>query len=463
MRADALQRDAVPVLDRRRAGVLLHPTSLPSGTLGEDAGRFIRWLVAAGFSAWQMLPIGPAGTQGSPYSSPSAFAGHAGLLPPGAAHAAPDRGALARFCEAEAGWLDDYALFTVIRAAQGARPWWEWPAALRGRDAAALRTVMRQQTAALDRCRADQYRFAQAWQALRVQATDAGILLIGDLPMFVVADSADAWAHPGLFRLDGRGRPEVVAGVPPDAFSATGQCWDNPVYDWEALAASGFEWWVQRLRLALRRFDLVRFDHFRGLSETWEIPVRAGGVTGAATEGAWRAVPGRALLEQLRSACGRLPLIAENLGVITPDVERLRRDFGLPGLHVLQFAFDGSPDNPHLPERNEEQGVACTGTHDNDTTLGWWQGLDEGARAFVRDVLGEPAAPMPDALIAAALGSRSRLAMIPLQDLLRFGGEARMNRPGIAAGQWRWRLGEGALTPDLAAFWRARVEQSGRT
>lgn len=450
------------MLDRRRAGVLLHPTSLPSGTLGADAERFLDWLVAAGFSAWQMLPVGPAGRHGSPYSSTSAFAGHAALLPAAVAAEAPWPRALARFRDEEADWLEDYALFTAIHSAQGGKPWWEWPEALRARDPAALRRVMRQEAPALQACRADQFRFAQAWQRLREQAADRGILLVGDLPMFVVADGADAWAHRENFRLDARGRPQAVAGVPPDAFSATGQCWDNPVYDWKALAGTGFDWWVRRVRAAQRRFDLVRWDHFRGLAATWEIPVGAGGIAAAATEGAWHAVPGRALLQLLRTRLGRLPIIAENLGIITPDVENLRHVFGLPGLHVLQFAFDGWPDNPHLPVLHEEQGVACTGTHDNDTTLGWWGGLHEGARAFVRDVLGEPAAPMPDTLIAAALGSRSRLAMIPLQDLMRLGSEARMNRPGIAVGQWRWRFETGKLTSELAAQWRAQVEQSGR-
>jgi 4-alpha-glucanotransferase len=234
------------------------------------------------------------------------------------------------------------------------------------------------------------------------------------------------------------------------------------VYDWEALAASGFDWWLRRVRIALQRFDLVRWDHFRGLAATWEIPVGLDGAPAPAVQGHWRAVPGRALLQRLRDVLGPLPLIAENLGVITLDVERLRRDFALPGLHVLQFAFDGAPDNPHLPVHHEEQGVACTGTHDNDTALGWWDNLDERTRAAVRAALGSSATPMPDALIAAALESRCRLAMLPLQDLLRLGSEARMNRPGVAAAQWRWRYEPARLTAAGAAHWRERVDAASR-
>lgn len=464
-----LAAGTAPVFDPRRAGVLLHPTSLPSGMLDGDADRFIDWLVAAGFSAWQMLPVGPAGAHGSPYSSASAFAGNTRLLPENVRAAPVDTAGFARFAERESHWLDDYGLFVAIREQQDGIPWWEWSAGLRHREPRALQRFANDHREAVDACRHGQYRFARHWARFRESAAASGVSLIGDLPMFVVADSADAWARPELFRIDADGRCDAVAGVPPDHFSATGQCWDNPVYDWDAMAGAGFDWWVRRLRVSLDRFDVVRWDHFRGLSATWEIPVGADGMPAPAVEGEWRDVPGRALLQRLREAFGPLPVIAENLGIITPEVESLRRDFALPGLHVLQFAFDGSPDNPHLPDQHEELGVACTGTHDNDTALGWWRSLEGEVRDAVRDVLGARGAaaspadlPMPDALVEAALQSRCRLAMIPLQDLLRLGSEARMNRPGEPEGQWRWRFDWNDLTAGLAADWRRRVEPSGR-
>lgn len=452
----------VPVLARRRAGLLLHPTSLPSSVLGDDVDRFMDWLLAAGFTAWQMLPVGPAGRHGSPYSPPSAFAGHVGLLPPPARSAPIEREAMAQFREQQADWLDDWVLFKALHDQHSGRPWWQWPGALRRRSPPALQRFAREHAVALQACRDDQFRFARHWQDLRARAAGRGLLLIGDLPMFVVADSADVWAHPELFRLDAHGRPQFVAGVPPDAFAAQGQCWDTPVFDWEVMQRSRFDWWLRRLRRALHRFDLVRWDHFRGLAATWEIPIGLDGVPAPAVQGHWRAVPGAALLQGLSEALGPLPVIAENLGIITPEVNRLRRDFGLPGLHVLQFAFDGAPDNPHLPVHHEEQGVACTGTHDNDTTLGWWETLDAASRDRVRAVLGGGSAGMPDALIEAALQSRCRLAVIPLQDLLRLGSEARMNRPGVAAAQWRWRYEPARLTAAGAAHWRERVKAAGR-
>ncbi len=316
-----------PVLDRRRAGVLLHPTCMPSATLGADAVRFLDFLQAQGFSAWQMLPLGPVGPNGSPYSPESAFAGNPELIPAEMRSAAiPDR-ELQQFREREANWLDGYALFTAIRQAQWDRPWWHWPLPLRRRDPDALNNFARANSAALGQCIRQQYLFSLAWRNLRSEAQRRGILLYGDLPMFVVADSADVWARPHEFRLDSHGQATYVAGVPPDAFTELGQCWDNPVYDWNRMQANNFTWWRDRLAHECRRFDLLRWDHFRGLVATWEIPALPGRT---AADGQWREVPGKALLESMTMQLGPLPLVAENLGIITPEVEALRHGFELP-------------------------------------------------------------------------------------------------------------------------------------
>ena len=453
-----------PVLERRRAGVLLHPTSLPSGTLGADAVRFLDFLQGAGFSAWQMLPLGPAGPKGSPYSPDSAFAGNPRLIPAELHNSEVDASELAQFRAREAGWLEGYALFTAIRQTQGGSPWWQWPLPLRQRDPEALNEFALNHSAALGQCIRQQYLFNQAWLSLRSEAQRRGILLYGDLPMFVVADSADVWARPREFRLDSHGLATHVAGVPPDAFTELGQCWDNPVYDWEQMQASNFSWWRDRLAHECRRFDLLRWDHFRGLVATWEIPALPGRT---AVDGQWREVPGKALLQRMTMELGPLPLVAENLGIITTEVEALRHEFGLPGMHVLQFAFDGSEDNPHLPGNHEEQGVAYTGTHDNDTTLGWFASLSAETPKQVWDVLGSPHHLMPDALVQAALDSICRLAIIPLQDLLRLGSGARMNKPGQAQGQWSWKFTWQRLAAIWAAAgagnWGQMVSESGRT
>ena len=451
-----------PLLDRRCAGVLLHPTSLPAGTLGVDAERFMDFLRAGGFSVWQMLPLGPVGPNGSPYSSDSAFAGNAALIPPGCQTGPIDRSELERFQAQAAYWLEDYALFQAIRHERGGQAWWDWPEELRQRKPGALQTFANQHAGAITRCVEEQFRFEQAWQRVREAAARRGILLYGDLPMFVVADSADVWTHPDLFRLDRRGRPTHVAGVPPDAFAALGQCWDNPVFDWAQMRAQGFDWWRQRLVHECRRFDLLRWDHFRGLAAIWEIPVTGDGGHKQPAAGAWHAVPGRELLDCLARSLGSLPLVAENLGIITPEVEELRKSFGLPGMHVLQFAFDGNPANPHLPVNHEVQGVAYTGTHDNDTSLGWWCALSGEARQQVLAALGNPAMPMPDALIHAALDSRCRLAVIPLQDLLGLDTTARMNIPGQAQGQWRWKFSWDQIAPAQVRHWRGDVGVANR-
>jgi 4-alpha-glucanotransferase len=436
---------AAGILSQREAGILLHPTSLPTGVIGPDAGRFLDFLARAGCRVWQMLPLGPTGAQLSPYSPVSVFAGNVALLPQDRT-ARSSASALADFIETEHGWLPDYAMFVVLKRVGHGAEWWRWPRGARDREPAAIARLRRRHRAEIAAVCADQFAFRKAWQCLREQAAAAGIRLYGDLPMFPVADSADVWANRELFKLGADGRAAYMAGVPPDAFAEDGQYWGNPVFDWTALRAHGFGWWRQRVIHEFTRVDLLRWDHFRGLVATWEIP--RGACT--AREGQWREVPGQELLEALANDLGRLPIVAENLGIITPEVEELRRGFALPGMHVLQFAFDGSPDNPHRPERHEEQGVASTGTHDNDTTLGWFRSLDRGTRERVLELTGGRPSDMPWSAVRTVLGSCCRLAIVPMQDFLALDSRHRMNRPGVAGGNWTWRLAPDALTPALA-------------
>lgn len=450
-----------PVLDRRRAGVLLHARSLPSGRL-DDAPRFLDFIADCGFGAWQLLPLGPSGAGRSPYSLLSAFAGDPDLVPLVQRSEPVSARDLGDFREREADWLPDFALFCVIRQLLEGQPWWRWPPALRLREPAALQAIEYEHRLIFNERMREQFRFQRCWQALRAEAAARDIILFGDLPMFVMTDSADVWMQPQAFRLDALCRPTHVAGVPPDAYAEHGQCWDCPVYDWRVMQDDGFRWWQRRLTHELRRFDLLRWDHFRGLAETWEIPVPAAGGAADPAAGAWRPVPGRTLLEHLSVALGRLPLVAENLGLITSEVERLRHDFGLPGMHVLQFAFDGDPDNPHLPGKHEQQGVAYSGTHDNDTTAGWCRGLDADTRSRAVAALGCSAAGLPEAVLRAALESACALAVLPLQDLLGLGSAARLNTPGRAQGQWRWQFRWQQLSAALTEKWRQAARRAGR-
>jgi 4-alpha-glucanotransferase len=472
---------ASPLFRDRRAGVLLHPTSLPGarggwGDLGATSRQFLGFLAGAGCTVWQMLPIGPTHGDRSPYQSLSVHAGNAdlislddlverGWLAPAAlglertaalAHAAADFHQVLRddadlaqnfveFCGRHAAWLEDYALFVALREAQGGASWHQWPEPLRRRDAAALAQVAEQQRERRGAVRFEQFVFALQWHELRSEAHRLGIYLFGDMPIFVAHDSADVWARQDLFRLDQRGLPSAVAGVPPDYFSATGQRWGNPHYDWERMQAQGFDWWLGRLRTQLEYFDLVRVDHFRGFEACWEIP----GDAVNAVEGHWVKAPGEALLDVLCKAHPELPLVAENLGMITPEVEALRNQFKLPGMLILQFAFDGSPHNPYLPHRHDPLEVVYTGTHDNDTTLGWYNGLDPATRERVNDYLGRPQESMPWPLLRAALASVARLAIIPMQDLLGLDGAHRMNVPGTSQGNWRWQFDWQQVPHDL--------------
>jgi 4-alpha-glucanotransferase len=450
-------------MQRRRSGVLLHLTALTNagdrGALGAAARGFIDWLAAAGFSVWQVLPLGPTGADASPYWARSDCAGNPLLIDwsevPDIAAASAER---ARFCTHAAAWLEDYVLFEALAEAHGGAPWWEWPQSLRDRDAGSLAQARGTLAPRLEQRRIEQWIFDRQWSALRAHAAVRGVQLFGDLPIYVAPDSAACWVERSQFQLDARGRPTAVAGVPPDYFSEYGQLWGNPLYDWEQGRRDGFAFWRARLARQLERFDLVRIDHFRGLAAHWSVPAGAA----SAREGSWMPSPGAELLTALRAAFGELPLVAEDLGLITPDVEDLRRAFDLPGMRVLQFGFDGSAGNPHLPHNYTRHTVAYSGTHDNDTTLGWYRTLDAATRERVDAYLGCRADDMPQALVRAVQASVAGLAILPVADLLGLGAEARFNTPGTVGGNWSWRLPAAALTTELAVRYARQNRQYGR-
>jgi len=476
---------------------LLHPTSLPGnsrqGRLGSTARAFVDFLHSAGFSVWQMLPLGPTHEDGSPYQCLSVHAGNIGLISledvalsgwldpaqvPEAfdttvraallqqarsgfeAAATPDqKAAFAAFRENHADWLDDYALYQAIRQVHHHASWLDWPEALRDRDATALAEFSAQHAGLVEQACFEQYLFFMQWQALRDYAHSQQVLLFGDIPIFVAHDSAEVWAHRGLFSVDACGALEVVAGVPPDYFSATGQRWGNPLYHWDSMQADNFDWWIQRFHTQLALFDIVRLDHFRGFEKYWEIPAAAE----TAIDGRWVEAPGAALFTRVQQVFGTLPLVAEDLGLITPEVDALREAFGMPGMKILQFAFDGGPGNPYLPHNHTAAAVVYTGTHDNDTTLGWYQGLDDARKQAVLDYLGHPSDPMPWPLIRAALASVARLAIMPMQDLLELDSEQRMNTPGVHGDNWSWRFTAEQIPGGLAARLRKLVAMYGRS
>ncbi len=392
----------------RSSGILLHPASLPNGVPDEHAYRFVDWLAAAGQRWWQVLPLGPVDETGSPYMSPSAFAGSPALVADhGARVTEADRRS---FREANAYWIDDWLAF--------------------GGD--------------LD----DQVRFEREWRSLRAYAATRGVRILGDIPIYVGYGCSDHLAHPGLFRRD------AVAGVPPDAYARTGQLWGNPLYDWPAMRRDGYRWWIERFRRTFRLVDLTRVDHFRGFVSYWA--VAKGRKT--AQRGRWLRGPGAAPFRAAEAELGPLPVVAEDLGVITEPVVRLRRELSFPGMIVLQFAVGDDPRNPHLRVNHVEQAVVYSSTHDNDTAVGWWSGLSAVERASTGLAGEEPAWE----LIEAAWGSVGALAIAPLQDVLALGSEARLNTPGTEHGNWRWRADPGALTPSLAARLRALTERAGR-
>ena len=477
-------------LNDRRAGLLLHPTSLPDsragGCLGHKALRFIDFLKQCGFSVWQTLPLGPTHDDGSPYQCMSVHAGHAGMistddliargwLEPGQrlsdtaltqarlgferhAHEG-DRAAFAGFREHHSAWLDDYALFRAIRQVQGGASWLDWPVPLRDRDAGALHAFRSEHADAYEQVCFEQFVFFSQWNAVRDYAHQSDIALFGDIPIFVSHDSADIWCHRDLFSLSASGRPEVVAGVPPDYFSSTGQRWGNPLYRWDRIMSDDFKWWLERIESQLGLFDILRLDHFRGFEKYWEIPASAD----TAIHGRWVAAPGEALFERLQQVYGQLPLIAEDLGIITPEVEALRDRFELPGMKILQFAFGGGTDNPYLPHNHVRRSVVYTGTHDNDTTLGWYRQCDEAQRRTVNEYLGNSTEPMPWPLIRAAFASVARLAVIPMQDILELGSEHRMNMPGTIGHNWAWHFEWEQVTEGLDDRLRQLIQLYGRS
>ena len=480
----------------RAAGVLLHPTSLPSpsgiGDLGPQAARFIDFLAASGIKLWQVLPIGPTGYGDSPYQCFSAFAGNPMLVHvPGsegdfdahqvewgrviphkrvalrrATDAFEPTAAFHHFVREEGGWLEDYALFMALKEAHGGVQWTQWEVGARHRDPAALDRWRSELGPEIEHHRRVQYLFFQQWHALKQHCAQKGIQIMGDLPIYVAHDSADVWAEPRYFKLDADGLPIVQAGVPPDYFSATGQLWGNPIYDWDRMRADGFSWWIKRMRAMFENFDVVRIDHFRGFAAYWEVP----GKDTTAINGRWVNAPGDELFTAITEALGPLPIVAENLGLITPEVEHLRAKFGYPGMSILQFAFgaDGSA-NDFQPHTYPRERVVYTGTHDNDTTVGWWNSkpggdstrtheMIEAEKAFARRYLGFEGNEIHWVLIRAALASVANTALIPMQDLLGLGSEARMNLPGRQAGNWGFRFTWGELTPDIPRRLREMVD-----
>jgi len=496
---------------QRSSGVLLHISSLPSyggiGDLGPASHAFVSFLAAARQHVWQVLPLNPTGYGNSPYASSSAFAGNPFLISievlaewgwidgarirglSGASGSVAyadveqrklpllyeaagnflDRGQkdaklteqwrqFEEFCRAEQNWLEDYALYAELRRQHTTGAWTEWPEPLRRRDPAALEKVEAECGRALAQEQALQFAFAAQWKHLREVAAQSAIRILGDVAIFVNLDSSDVWVHPDLFDLDEELKPVRVAGVPPDYFSATGQRWGNPLYRWDVLEKQGFDWWVQRIARARQLYDIVRLDHFRGFEAYWSIPAS----DDTAVNGTWVKAPGLELFRALEQALGPLPLVAEDLGLITAEVDALRTELGFPGMKVIQFGFSDKGAHIHLPHRYTVDSVAYTGTHDNDTTLGWWKSLGPAERvaveAYVGDVKERPVWPM----MRATAASVAEISIAPAQDLLELGSEARMNTPAVANGNWSWRAPEGRWTPELAAELAAIVEVTDR-
>ena len=490
----------------RSSGILLHISSLPGrhgvGDLGPSAYRFAEFLVRAGQKVWQVLPVCPTGYGDSPYQCFSAFAGNPlfidlgalqeqDLLPSTVFAAAPSfsadyadygsvinfklpalrqaaekflvssshpyQASFAAFCRKNAVWLDDYALFMACKEVHKGSVWTDWEPAIRQRTPAALKEWGARLASEIQVLKYWQFEFFRQWEHLKLHCRQLGIRIVGDIPIYVAHDSADVWAHTELFRLDDKGHPTAVAGVPPDYFSATGQLWGNPVYRWEVAADSGYAWWIDRFRASLELFDIVRLDHFRGFEAYWEVP--AGAATAAG--GKWTMGPGAAFFQVLQHQLGELPVIAENLGVITGEVEAIRKQFGFPGMSLLQFAFGTDSQAPSFrPHNYPRELVAYTGGHDNDTTVGWWttSGFADSTRTandvqkereFARSYLGLEGDAINWVFIRAVLSSVADLAVIPLQDVLGLGNEARMNLPGSVSGNWKWRYQPSALTPEI--------------
>lgn len=493
------------LLRQRRAGVLLHPTSLPgphgSGDFGPDAYRFVDWLHAAGQTLWQTLPLGPVGPGDSPYMGSSAFAGnpllvalepmrehgwlpkrlvtpvfdplsvdfqavtrwrlqalrqaYAGFCKRATATAKHD---LRAWCQSQAVWLDDYALFMALDQQFAGAIWPHWPSALARRDAHALTAARQQHADEVDFWCFVQWQFDVQWQAIKDYAHQRGVLLVGDLPIFIAHHSADCWARPDLYLLDADGHPSVVAGVPPDFFSATGQRWGNPLYNWAAMKQDGYRWWIARMRRQLTLADIVRIDHFRGFVDYWEIPADEP----TAIHGRWCPGPGDDLFEVLAQALGELPIIAEDLGIITAEVTALRLRAGFPGMKILQFGFSSDEHHIFLPGNFDANSVIYTGTHDNDTVLGWWATCTEHERQFAARYLRTDGSDIHWAMLRAAAGSAACISLCQLQDVLGLDGQHRMNTPGVM-GCWTWRFSWDWFTPDMAPKLADITRHSGRS
>lgn len=479
---------------KRSSGILLHPTSLPGnfgiGDLGPQAYKWVDFLVQTGCALWQILPLGPTGYGDSPYQCFSAFAGNPVLISPEKLleehllfeedlNERPEfssaqvefgkvipwkiamldrafnnfkKGAstilqqeYSNFKELHREWLEDFSLFMAVKEANVGAPWIKWAPGLRDRERVAMQDARQRFSQEVERQTFRQFLFFHQWSSLHTYAHSHKLKIIGDIPIFVAHDSADVWAHPNYFYLDSTGNPTVVAGVPPDYFSRTGQLWGNPLYRWGVHRDEGFSWWLKRIRAVLQKVDIVRLDHFRGFAGYWEIP----GDATTAEVGRWVPGPGKRFFETIKSALGELPIIAEDLGVITPDVVELRESFGLPGMKVLQFAFEGDPDDPFLPHNYLPNCVVYTGTHDNDTSLGWYQRVSEDKRNFYRRYLNQDGHDVSWDMIRAGWASVAVFALAPMQDFLNMGNEARMNYPGNPSGNWGWRMPPYSLTNEL--------------
>lgn len=472
----------------RNAGVLLHPTSLPHGVLGVDAYQFVDFLADAGFSMWQVLPLGPTHGDLSPYQAMSVHAGNPDLIdwPYAVArnwlieeqyqgkrehckyyavkqfqqHAHADElQAYDDFCQVQQNWLSDYCLFRALKQHFLGASWIDWPAPLRDREDKALQEWSEKLAKDIEAFRFEQFLFFTQWQGIRSYAHDKNIVLFGDMPIFVAHDSADVWANQSIFLLDETGQPTVVAGVPPDYFSETGQRWGNPLYNWDVLKQQKFSWWQDRMATQLMLFDVIRIDHFRGFEAYWEIDAEEE----TAINGHWELGPGAAFFEAMQKQFGDdLPLVAEDLGVITEQVDALREAFHLPGMKILQFAFGGGADNPYLPHNHAQNCVVYTGTHDNNTTLGWWQDQPDEVREHMADYLFTSTDDMPWPLIRCALASRARWCVLPLQDLLELDASHRMNMPGTMEGNWSWRFTWEMFDPELTKRCRQLLDLYGR-
>ncbi len=483
----------------RASGFLLHPTSLPGrwgiGDLGQQAYDFVDFLENAGQRIWQILPLGPTGHGNSPYQCLSSFAGNPLLISPDElykqgwltaeeAESAPSanrlrdervdyaavgefkrwcltrayerfrdhssyeqRAHFSTFCEAEKEWLEDFALFVALKDHHGGASWDRWEHSAVLREPQALQNWTQRLHEQIETNKFFQFVFFEQWGKVKEYANRKGVRIVGDMPVFVAYDGADVWAHPDLFFLDENRRPTVMAGVPPDYFSPTGQLWGNPLYRWDRMAADGYHWWINRVKKTLDLVDIVRLDHFRGFEAYWE--VEAGARTAA--KGRWVKGPAEKLFHALKQAVGDLPFLAEDLGLITPEVEHLRDQFELPGMKVLQFAFGGSASNPYLPHNHIRKCVVYTGTHDNDTTLGWFNCLQPSEKKAIEEYLGHAVHEPCRDFLRLAFSSVADIAIVPVQDLLCLGSEARMNVPGVADGNWEWRLRQGELSHKLAA------------